>query len=194
MRRYTIRTTIYFLLKHSSSTIMKKRNNSIALLATLIILLAGCYPQGPEDIDDMDVVVTYFQDDYNFSSKQTYARPDRIVKITGNLQDGDDPDYIPDATAGLIINQIDNNMSALGWELVDVDEDPDVLLTLASWETNTIVYYYDYWYWWWGGYYPGFLYYRHIAHGYNRSIGYRSQRKTYSAMGRRHQWYTHQEL
>jgi len=139
--------------------IMKKRSRSIAVLATLIVMLTGCYPQGPEYVEDLDVVLTNFQDDYDFNSRQTYALPDRIVKITGNLAEGDAPEFIPDATAALIIARIDQNMSELGWEEVGIDEDPDVLLTPASWESTTIVYYYDYWYWWYGGYYPGWGYY-----------------------------------
>jgi predicted small lipoprotein YifL len=139
--------------------IMKKRSSSIAVLATLIILLAGCYPQGPEYVEDLDVVLTNFQDEYDFDESQTYALPDRIVKITGNLVEGDDPEFMPTVTADFILAQIDKNMSELGWEKVGIDENPDVLVTPASWESTTIVYYYDYWYWWYGGYYPGWGYY-----------------------------------
>jgi len=128
-------------------------------LATLFfIFLFGCYPDGPEYIEDFDIVLTHFNDEYEFSSQKTYARPDRIVKITGNKQDGEDPEFIPDPTAALILAKIDDNMQSLGWNRVDIDEDPDLLLTPASWETTTINYYYDYWYWWWGGYYPGWGY------------------------------------
>jgi hypothetical protein len=136
--------------------IMKKKLT--ILVATLSILLLGCYPQGPEFTEDLDVVLTHFQDDYDFESKNTYARPNKIVKITGNLQEGDDPVYIPDATAALILAEIDKNMTDLGWNMVDVSDDPDLLLAPASWETTTVFYYYDYWYWWYGGYYPGWGY------------------------------------
>jgi hypothetical protein len=138
---------------------MKIKSKTIILMGTLGIVLLGCYPQGPEYVDDLDVVLTYFEDDYDFAGKQTYARPDKIVKITGNLRDGDDPVFIPDATAALILAQIDANMQDLGYERVDVSADADLLLTPAAWETTTIVYWYDYWYWWWGGYYPGWGYY-----------------------------------
>jgi hypothetical protein len=146
---------------------MKKRSKSIAVLAMTMLLLGGCYPKGPEFTEDLDVVLTYFRDGYDFASKQTYARPDRIVKVTGNLQEGDDPAFIPDATATLILNQIDKNMTALGWQKVGVDDDPDVLLAPAAWESTTIIYYYDYWYWWWGGYYPGWGYYPGYVSSYS---------------------------
>ncbi len=137
---------------------MISKNKLAILVAGVCMLLFGCYPQGPEFTEDLDVVLTHFQDDYDFESKNTYARPNAIVKITGNLQEGDDPEFIPDAAAALILAQIDKNMEALGWDKVDVSANPDVLLAVASWETTTIFYYYDYWYWWYGGYYPGWGY------------------------------------
>lgn len=137
---------------------MKTKSKLTLVLLTLSILLVGCYPQGPEYTEDLDIVLTNFKSGYDFNSKGTYARPDKIVKITGNLQDGDDPEFIPDATAALILSQIDKNMENLGWDKVDIDDDPDLLLAPASMETTTIFYYYDYWYWWYGGYYPGWGY------------------------------------
>ena len=154
---YSVKDTV-LINKTLIKNFMKIRNKLSIALASLSILLLGCYPQGPEYVDDLDVVLTHFQSGYDFSSKGTYARPDKIVKITGNLQEGDDPAYIPDATATLILAEIDKNMTALGWNKVDVSADPDLLLAPASWETTTIIYYYDYWYWWYGGYYPGWGY------------------------------------
>lgn len=133
---------------------MRPQLKSVVAITALCVALLGCYPQGPEFAEDTDVVLTYFRDGYDFSSKSTYALPDRIVKITGNLAEGDDPVFIPDAAATLILSQIRQNMAALGWTEVEIDQNPDVLLTPASWETTTISYWYDYWYWWWGGYYP----------------------------------------
>ena len=133
---------------------MKKR---ILIVVSIFsaFLLSGCYPDGPDYIEEMDVVLTYHNDTYDFASKGTYAMPDQIVKITGNLTEGEAPEFIPDLTALPILAMIEDNMTSLGWVRVDIDADPDMLLTPASWETTTIFYYYDYWYWWWGGYYPG---------------------------------------
>jgi hypothetical protein len=119
------------------------------------LLLAGCYPNGPDYAEELDVVLTYHNPDYTFGTKTTYAMPDRIVKITGNLQEGDAPVFIPDATASLILSKIEENMTALGYQRVDLSGGgADLLLLPASWETTTISYWYDYWYWWYGGYYP----------------------------------------
>jgi hypothetical protein len=137
---------------------MKKRILSLfGILSAL--LLWGCYPDGPEYTQDLDVVVTYHNSDYDFVVKATYAMPDSIVKITGNLQEGDRPEYIPDVNAEQILARIESNMSSLGWSKVALDASPDLILLPAAWETTTIYYYYDYWYWWYGAYYPYYPYY-----------------------------------
>jgi hypothetical protein len=146
---------------------IRMKSKPIAVLATLIVVLSGCYPQGPEYIDDLDVVLTNFEDRYDFNDNATYALPDKIVKITGDVTEGDDPEFIPDATAALILNQIEKNMTELGWQKVEVEADPDILLTPAAWETTTILYYYDYWSWWYGGYYPYWGYYPSYATSYS---------------------------
>jgi len=133
-----------------------KRKIQIIIGFLSALLLAGCYPNGPDYAEELDVVLTYHNADYSFGTKTTYAMPTKIVKITGNLQEGDAPSYIPDATAALILSRIEENMTSLGYQRVDISTGgADLLLAPASWETTTISYSYDYWYWWWGGYYPG---------------------------------------
>jgi len=133
---------------------MKRR--TISFIAVLsVLLLWGCYPGGAEYAEDLDVVVTHHNPEYNFAAKATYAMPDSIVRITGDIQEDDDPVFIPNAIATVILGIIEDNMENLGWTRVDIDENPDLMLTPASWETTTIYYYYDYWYWWYG-YYPGY--------------------------------------
>src|SRR5689334_12781909 len=113
---------------------MRSRFSIMMIILGVGILLSGCYPAGPEYTDDLDIVLTDYEPSYDFKSRGTYARPDKIVKITGNLIEGDDPKFIPDAAAAPILAAIDKNMAALGWTKVDVSADPDVLFTPASWE------------------------------------------------------------
>jgi len=131
-----------------------KNRFSFVLFIIGVFLLWGCYPQGPDYVEELDVVITYHNPDYAFGSQATFAMPDKIVKITGNLEEGEEPEFIPDATGVPILKMIEDNMTSLGYQLVDIDAAPDLLLVPSSWETTTISYWYDYWYWWWGGYYP----------------------------------------
>jgi hypothetical protein len=144
---------------------MKTRLTLMALLAGMFFLW-GCYPGGPEYAEEMDVVLSYHNDDYNFASKATYAMPDKIVMLTGSVIEGDDPTFIPDGTAKLILDRIESNMTAMGWQRVDIADTAniDMLLLPASWEVTTVYYYYDYWGWWYGGYYPYWGYYPYYSY------------------------------
>jgi hypothetical protein len=135
------------------------RKKIFSLMAIISgLFLWGCYPDGPSYTQDLDIVITHHNPDYNFVAKGTYAMPDKIVKITGSLQEGDTPEYLPAVNATVILGAIDANMQSLGWTKVALDGSPDLLMAPAAWETTTIYYYYDYWYWWWGGYYPYYPY------------------------------------
>jgi hypothetical protein len=145
------------------------KTNFFQIITSLgLLLLWGCYPEGPNYAEDLDIVITNYNPGYNFSAKKTYAMPDKIVKITGNLVEGDRPSFIPDVTASSILSRIESNMTAMGWTKTDISDSAhiDVLLVPAAWETTTISYYYDYWYWWYGGYYPywGWGYYPPVSY------------------------------
>jgi len=133
---------------------MKKRIPILVSIFTALFLW-GCYPHGADYVEELDVVLAYHNPDYVFTGKHTYSMPDKIVKITGNLREGEAPEFIPDVTAKKILDQIDVNMEALGWAKVDTVAHPDLLLLPGAVEVTTIYYWYDYWYWWYGGwYYP----------------------------------------
>ena len=136
------------------------KSKPFAILATLFVL-SGCYPQGPEYIEDLDLVITNHDVAFDFQKYKTFALPDRIVKITGNLVEGEDPEFVNDATAALILGRIRENMKSYGWNEVAEAQDPDMIILPSAMQSTTLVYYYDYWYWdwyypyyWWGWYYP----------------------------------------
>jgi hypothetical protein len=134
---------------------MKKRISIVSIVAG-VLLLGGCYPHGAEYVEDLDVVLTKHNEEYDFTAKATYAMPDKIVKITGDVAEGEEPSFIPDVNAQVILGTIANNMADLGWERVDIENNPDLFLLPAAWETTTIYYWYDYWGWWYGGYWGGY--------------------------------------
>ena len=59
---------------------MKKRI-LFALFIISVFLVWGCYPEGPDYIEEMDVVITYHNDTYDFVGKATYAMPDRLLRL-----------------------------------------------------------------------------------------------------------------
>ena len=136
---------------------MKK---NVFYLIGIIFLMISCYPDDTAYYEDLDLVFTNYTETFDFASKGTYAMPDKIVKVTGNLVEGQDPEFVQEPYNSQILNKIQDNMTALGWTKVDDPENADLALFPAVWTNTTIVYYYDYWCWYypyycgWGYYYP----------------------------------------
>ncbi|SHO64361.1 DUF4136 domain-containing protein [Algoriphagus zhangzhouensis] len=139
------------------------------LLGVLALgMITSCTPEGAEYIDELDIVYTNHDPDFVFSSQNTYALPDQVVKITEEIVDGepgDEPEYIDPAYSVTILNSIRSNMNSLGYTEVDKSANPDLIVLPSAMQTDQLYFYYDWWYWnWWypgwgtgwGWYYPGY--------------------------------------
>lgn len=115
------------------------------------LTLSGCYPAGPDYVEDLDVVYTDHDPNFDFKSKSTYAIPDQIVV---DIDRDGNPVYMNSIFADPILKSINEKMVANGWTKVDISQNPDVAFTPAGIKSTTL--FYTYWYdWWYGGYYPG---------------------------------------
>jgi hypothetical protein len=131
-------------------------------LGIIAIIFGSCYPQGPEYYEDLDVVYTNFDDEFNFVSKGTFSIPNKIVKINGNLIEGEDPEFVKEPYGSQMLQKMEANMIALGWVKVPDPANADLVLFPAVWTNTTVYYWYDYWCWYypyycgwgWGWYYP----------------------------------------
>jgi hypothetical protein len=140
-----------------------KRN--LILIASLALLLVSCYPGEIDSYDELDIVYTNYTESFDFASKGTYALPDKIVKVTGNLAEDELPEYVKEPYNTQMLQQIEENMTALGWTKAADPESADLALFPAVWTNTTVVYWYDYWCWYyyyycgWGYYYPTYTSY-----------------------------------
>jgi len=138
---------------------MKKKFFTLALIAALSFLW-GCYPDGAEYYEETDIVYTNYDDSFNFVSKGTYSIPDKIVKITGSLAEGETPEFVKEPYNTQILQKIQSNMTKLGYEKTTDPANADLVLFPAVWTNTTVYYYYDYWCWYypyycgWGWGYP----------------------------------------
>lgn len=128
---------------------MKHKFLSLAFIAGLIFLW-GCYPDGAEYYEDTDVVYTNYEEEFDFKGAATYAMPNKIVKITGVLAEGEEPEFVKEPYNTQILQKIQSNMTALGYTKVTDAATADLVLFPAVWTNTTVYYYYDYWCW----YYP----------------------------------------
>ena len=94
----------------------------LLLMAAMPVVLLGCYPAGPEYVEDLDVTYTTFDNKFDFQSRSTYAMPDRIV-VDVEIEDGDTTYvYMKDVFADQILAAIDDNLQSRGWEKVDISD------------------------------------------------------------------------
>lgn len=156
---------------------------SITLTFVVLLVFGSCHPDGPENIEDMDIVYTDYDPDFNFSEQNTFAIPDSIVLIDNQSYLAYAEDSIPETVDPVygdpILNQIRENMLDLGWTEVDRTENPDVVVLVTASRTTNLFYNYDwrYWDWYYPGAYTGFGWY---YPGY--SPGYVSSYRTGSLM------------
>lgn len=132
----------------------------IFYLLAVVLLFSGCYPDGAEYYEETDIVYTDYDAEFDFTNKGTYSMPDSIVKVTGNLAEGEDPEFVKEPYNSEILAKIAANMSALGYTKTDDPEDADLVLFPAVWMNTTVYYWYNYWCWYypyycgWGWGYP----------------------------------------
>ena len=133
------------------------------LILVLPLLMYSCYPDGPSAVEDMDIVASMHDPEFNFSVAVTYSMPDTVIHIIGEDEKEEDVDHSYDE---LMLTTVKTNMDAFGYELVELDTiNPSdvVLLVSAISSTNSGIIYgpgswWGYWGYWpgWGGYYPGY--------------------------------------
>ena len=133
---------------------MKRNLYVLLVLFFLSSTMIGCYPDGPEYVDEYDIVYTNYDDGFSFGGKKTYAMPDSVVKITGSAIEGDPLEFVNQAYANNIIGRLETNMLARGYERVEMIDNPDLVLFPSAMEVTNISYYYDYWGYYYGWYYP----------------------------------------
>jgi hypothetical protein len=148
-----------------------KRMKLLKLFSFIVLsfLMARCYPDGPEYIEQYDLVYSNYDDTYGFEAKKTYAIPDKIMKVDDDLITGEGPNFVKDTYAKPMLEQINKNMSEYGWTKVEKDDNPDVMLAPVAYELTTTVYwgYGGYWDWWYGGWYGWYYPYYPVTTTYS---------------------------
>ena len=137
-------------------SLLGDKSTFIGLSLLLIIGTVSCYSDYGLTESDFDIVGTYYDENFNFSSAKTYAIPETIFHVTD-----DDPVSQYDAN---ILNSIISNMNNRGYERIEdvsASNIPDVIVFVAvtsSEYAGAVVYPPSYgWYPGWG--YPGYGWY-----------------------------------
>lgn len=154
---------------------------SMGLLLTSLVWLAGCYPSTSKLTEDLDVVVTRYDEDADFQMYKTFHVADTIIQ----LGDPDDRDFndlgLTRAEMDVILDKIRSEMRMMNYtEIVTpgLGNVPDVgIFTDVIATTVTVVYTYPPgwgwgWYGGWGGGWPGGgWWYPPTVGGYSYPVG-----------------------
>lgn len=137
---------------------MKSNFSRVLLAAAAGLVLWGCYPGGADFYEETDLTFTQYDVEFDFSARQTYSIPDKIV-VDVEIDNGDTTYiYMKDVYAKPILQSIESNLSNYGWTKVNISQKPDMVVTPAATKNTTV--FYSYWYdWWYGGWYGGWGWY-----------------------------------
>ena len=128
-----------------------------AFLLLVIPGLFSCY-NSSEDIflEDLDIVVTSYDDNYDFGPAQTFVLPDSVVRITGDDDDSDDDDE--GQFDELILDRVRQNLLDLGYtEEPDPENNPsDLVIVVQTLVIDNYVITDPYFFWRYWGWYPWF--------------------------------------
>jgi len=122
------------------------------------ILIAGCYPGGPEYNSDYSLVVTDYDNEFDFGSRKTYYLPDTI----GFQTNTEVSDAIIRQYEELILDLVESNMNDRNYTRIDTSaaEPPDLVIsvTAIAIETSGVGWVpgpcWSYWCWYYPNWYP----------------------------------------
>ena len=126
-----------------------------AILIIGLLWLGGCYPSTGKITEELDVVVTQYNEEENFQRFTTYYIEDTVLQIG----DSEASDYIPldlsREDMDRIVGQVRTNMEAYGYTAITdpTTAVPDVGIFIeVIAQRRTVIYTYPGYGWGWGGF------------------------------------------
>jgi len=151
---------------------MRRLIKLLLMPLSLMIILGGCYPYPSEEIylTDLDIVVTQYKEEVDFSKFTTYILVDSVVILGDDGEVGSDDPFYTNGYDQLILDEIRTQLDNYGYVSEDDPRRADVgvvasalrvlnegvILSPGWWYGYPG---YGYWYGgWYGGGYPGYGY------------------------------------
>ena len=160
---------------------MKKYTLPAGVLVLLVsTVVTSCYPDKYDDLADLDVVQTQYDQDFDFGTRDYYLLADTVPLITGDetFTKSEEELMLDDA----ILEEIAFQMNNAGYtrlspaDTADEQKMNNAVVVLASRSTESYMsYYYDYYYYgynYWNSYYGLNYYYPGYSWNYNYPGGY----------------------
>ena len=149
---------------------IKKEVQRIFLLGLAILVtmtFPSCDEEGAEYIDELDTIVTRYDETFDFSTIKTYVMPDTVIYVPEVSIQSDSRKEFDRA----ILQQVAENFEKLGYTKLEEGEtkvsDPDAIVTLTIMENDVYAVYPYPWYNYWGWYDWAYWGYPWIGPGYS---------------------------
>jgi len=126
------------------------------VVVAIALLLAGCYPGGPESLDDLGLVVTQKNPKANHTGLLTYAMEDTVVELNDPNASSSEP--LDRQFDQVILEEIQTQLADAGFRRVDYErERPDAWVRVGAVQSEVWVYWYSWGYrgGYWGSGYGG---------------------------------------
>lgn len=125
--------------------------SAFAIIFGFMMVFTSCYPGDPLSVSQMDLVITLFDKNTDFSRFKTYVLPDTVVFLVDSTQQ-DEVDHSYD---DFILSKVRENIERMGFVEEEHPEQnkPDAVFLIAVTNQEYRGYYGGYWDWW--GWYPG---------------------------------------
>ncbi len=124
------------------------------LITVLPALIMSCYPGGPSTAEDMDIVGTSHDKEFDFSAASSFSLPDTIIHLLANAEE----DSLGREYDKLIIDRVRDQMISNGYteEPLDTLNPADVVMLISAMSsTNSGIYFDPAWWWGYWGWWPG---------------------------------------
>jgi len=130
----------------------------IAVAISFAGILSSCYYDYGIDPNDSNIVVTLYDNTYDFSNVTKYILSDTVKKVGSST--------ITDGFDNLILTNVTTQLNNLGWTPATA-EGPGVVRVGTGITTSTYTVDYNDYYWYGGGYYWGYP-----SYGYDYTYSY----------------------
>lgn len=167
-------------------SLYRRLNKQVKYLVfvSIAVVTFSCYPGGLEYYSDTDVVMTNYDQAFDFNSNKLYFMKDSITHV---VKEGEE-DKVDRSYDDDVLQRIASHMETAGYTRLESNTIPDsVLVDSANVVLSVIVTstkysgvgyvpggggYWGYPGWGWGGYYPGYPWYPGYGYGYSYSYSY----------------------
>lgn len=124
------------------------------VFTAIAVLIVSCYPGGPSTAEDLDIVGTSYDKEFDFNAASSFSLPDSIIHLVAAGQE----DSLGREFDSLIIGRVRDQMIAYGYkeEPLDTQNPADVVMLISAMSsTNSVLYFDPGWLWGYWGWWPG---------------------------------------